>query len=125
MTLEAAAESGDIEMVKFLTARGAKINRRIDSEGNTLLHRIATSRDGKMVKAIIENGAEVDLPNDDGCSPLHLAARVGDRDVVEILLSYNANINLQDNDGFTPLSWAVMSGREGVVQFLTAHGALL
>jgi ankyrin repeat protein len=60
-----------------------------------------------IVKDLINQGAQVDLPDAQGSSPLHEAAYYGYLPLVELLLDNKADINRQDKKGQTPLFRAV------------------
>jgi hypothetical protein len=81
-----------------------------------------------IVKDLINQGAQVDLPDAEGTSPLHEAAYFGYLPLVELLLDNKADINRQDKKGQTPLFRAVQGTSTkdrnvDVVQFLISAGA--
>lgn len=57
----------------------------------------------KIVKLLLEKGAEVDKPMFDGDTPMHMAHYGGNKEAIELLLKYDANINVQNQKGETPL----------------------
>ena len=48
----------------------------------------------KIVKFLLNKGANVNLQNYDGDTPLHLAARYEMEYIVKLLLHYNADVNI-------------------------------
>ena len=64
------------------------------------------------VKLLLENGADVNLKNDNKATPLLMAARISNidssYDTVKLLLEYGADVNLKNIDGWTAL---MMSAR--------------
>ena len=53
-----------------------------------------TDRYTKIVKFLLNMGADVNLQNYDGDTPLHLAARYEMEYIVKLLLHYNADVNI-------------------------------
>ena len=58
------------------------------------------------VKRLIENGADVNIKDNDGDTPLHYAASGGHLDVVKFLVENGADVNAKDKYGRTPLDVA-------------------
>jgi ankyrin repeat protein len=139
-----AAENNQPEIVKMLIARGADPNRQDNSgwtavlkaayQGNAQCIGILASQ-SKMeldrallvatlmekkdaVKALVDNGAEVDFRASDGRTALILAAGKGNRDIVEVLLQAGADASLTDQAGETAQSVAVAKGYSGIAELL-------
>ncbi len=72
----------------------------------------------KVVQALLETGADINLLNGVGCSALHNAAAQGGLEVVEALLAKRANINLGNANGCTALHLAAWGNHLPVVQKL-------
>ena len=53
-----------------------------------------TDRYTKIIKFLLNMGADVNLQNYDGDTPLHLAARYEMEYIVKVLLHYNADVNI-------------------------------
>lgn len=89
-----------------------------------LILAISWASDIATVKALIKNGANVNLVNSNGDAALHKASTEQDVDFVKMLLKAKANVNVQDNtDLLTPLHWAAMGGLEDNVRELVDNGA--
>lgn len=73
--------------------------------------------------ALLEAGANQNVPVENAPTPLHLAAMCGYSAIIEILLAHEADIHAKDIVHFTPLHCAVFFGQEKAVQTLLAHGA--
>ena len=100
-----AAGNRNVEAVKLLLAKGAKVNAVSKTEG---LPKIQTGT--------VEFG---------GWTPLLMAAAFGPPEAVKALLDASARIDAQDYRGFTPLMLAVGTDRydRRTVNMLMAHGA--
>src|SRR5580704_4851578 len=63
---------------------------------------------GEMVtaRALLKQGAAVNVNRADGMTPLHWAVSSGDAEIVELLLQSRAQVNSADSYGVTPLSIA-------------------
>ena len=59
--------------------------------------------DLKLVKELIEKGADVEYPDSFGCTPIMNAAWVASEEIVSYLLSVGANPNHRDKEGKTAL----------------------
>ena len=57
----------------------------------------------KVVKALIELGADVQKKGQFGYTALHAAAQGGHLEVVQALVKYGASVNCKNDDGDIPL----------------------
>jgi len=123
LLLYAGIEKGLIHTVQFALAKGADINK-IYFNGMTPLLTAALNGCEKVVKSLIDAGANVNQPNQNGSStPLFLAAGKGHKEIVRQLLANRADINKPNEYGVTPLSVAVYEGQVEAVQLLIDAGA--
>jgi ankyrin repeat protein len=81
---------GSVEMIPILVKAGADPNKKyLISKSTPLILAIEQERKGfdhaAYVKALIENGADVNLKNDKGVSPLQAAKARGNKDVIALL----------------------------------------
>ena len=112
---------------------GIDLNLPQDTRGGTPLHwaLIARDRNPDVVDSLLEAGARVDLPDEQGLTPLHLVAAAPhpDRDaavttaIVGQLMAAGADIEATDSFGWTPLHRAVLAGTAMELSALLAHGA--
>jgi ankyrin repeat protein len=139
-----ASENNQPEIVKSLIGRGADPNRQ-DNNGWTALLKAAYQGNAKCieilashtkleldrallvatlmerkdaVKALLDNGAEVDFRASDGRTPLILAAGKGNRDIVELLLRVGADASLTDQAGQTAQAVAAAKGFNDIAELL-------
>lgn len=75
------------------------------------------------VKALLEGGANPDIPSHHGRTPLSLAAEKGRQPLIEVLLNHAATVDMADEHNRTPLSFAAVNGHEAVVRTLLKHGS--
>ena len=75
------------------------------------------------VKYLIENGANVDAPDEKGWSPLSYAIDYKYMEIASYLLSHGAHIDNSGNMDWTPLLWACSTGNLISTQFLVEKGA--
>ena len=68
-----------------------------------------------VVKALLREGANVDLPNSTGQTPLLAAAAGGHKDVVQELLRAGAKVNAVGTDGWAPIHTAALFNHLRVV----------
>jgi uncharacterized protein len=86
---------------------------------------ISAARKGhtRRVLQLLERGADVNAPGNDGHSALIEAARAGHEETVVALLRIGANVLHKTSQGRTALHWAASGGHPGVVRALLVHGA--
>ncbi|KPK63612.1 hypothetical protein AMJ83_06195 [candidate division WOR_3 bacterium SM23_42] len=121
------------EITQFLISRGAKVNpHRIEqkeactchAEYQTPLH-CAVRRDSlNIVRLLVENGAVINITDNDEMTPLHIAVSDGNSAITEYLLSQNAQLNIKENHwGRTELHTAAINGYDDIVELLVNKGA--
>jgi ankyrin repeat protein len=110
-----AAYNSHTDTLLLLLEKGADINLRNPRSGETPLCAAAGMpmliapirykyRNEEVVRILLEKGANINTPNNNGETPLSTAAVLGKVKLVRLLLTNNANINSRDNKGKTPLA---------------------
>ncbi|KNC51486.1 ankyrin [Thecamonas trahens ATCC 50062] len=137
--LHAVARLDAVDMVPFVMRRyRPDVNGR-DGRGFAPLHYAAVQatsselpltiispespvlpQQGRVVTALLEHGADVEVRNGRGATPLHLAAKYGRIGPVEILLKAKASVLATNVDGATPLHLAAKYDHPEVVSRLLA-----
>ena len=127
--LEPAAQSAfmnallrsDLPAVRALLVARPTLLTQVDRFGFTVLHLSATEEQIKIQAFLIEAGARVNAPSNDGSTPLHLAANPK---FAELLVRHGADINAKAKNGDTPLhSMASEADKTDVVEALVRLGA--
>jgi ankyrin repeat protein len=91
--------------------------------GSGALRKAVLLGDSARVKSLLENGAEVDAPDDHGRTALLDAASAGDLAVLSVLLDHGANPNAQNSFGDAPLLAAVRADHAQILGSLLEKGA--
>jgi ankyrin repeat protein len=106
-------------------------------EGATAFLRAAQSGDLKLLKLLLENGADPKINTEYNVTPLMVASGIGwvqgvtyewspemTLATVKLLLDLGADVNAQDSmDGRTALMGAAHKGSNAVIEMLVEHGA--
>lgn len=98
------------------------INRK-DSSGSTLLAKAIRKKDVKMMKFLLENGANPDLNIGDGSKPLHIVCSCGNADMIKMLLEHGVCIDSKNGAEMNPLQIALRSKNIETAKFLIEAGA--
>ena len=75
------------------------------------------------VQALLQQGAEVNIMDDEGKTPLHHIASLGFLPTAELLVSIGALIDAKDNNNWTSLHVAAWRGNTEVATLLLDNGA--
>jgi ankyrin repeat protein len=76
-----------------------------------------------LVRALIDQGYNINRTDAEGKTPLHLACTMADDQFASALILGRAHLNIQDNSRKTPLQYALMEKRVDTVRELLKHGA--
>jgi len=148
--------SGELDAVgiaKLLLERGANPNARLTARGFVIQHdsagnanlttgstpfmKAATTSDVRMMRLLLEHGADPNIATQNKTTPLMAAAglnwaeisSLGTEDdtlaAMQLMLARGADVNAANDQGETALHGAAQRGADKVVQFLAEHGAAL
>ena len=134
--LLSAAGSGQLDIVRLLIAKGAKIDQGNVSFGTvrhgdvalkelTPLMLAAPYGTPEMIQTLLAAGADPKRRDVRGMTPLMLAVASENQDprVVELLLVKGSDVNAQSGAGESALDWARKFGNPKVIALLEKHGA--
>ncbi len=119
-----AIKSGDLkEVKKIVETPGFDINIR--EKDMTPLMRAITSKENKIAMYLVDNGADVNLTDDDGLTPLIFSTSkdAGGMEIAKYLIDHGADINIRDGQGYTALLYAVEDQNNEFAKLLVEHGA--
>ena len=85
---------------------GAYVNAK-STDCGTVLHYTAWKGYDRMVKILLQNGANPNLAGNKGFTPIHYAAKFSHLKIVKTLLSYGAVYNAVSDSGKTPSKFSV------------------
>ena len=122
-----AATTNDLDEVKMLIESGmADVNAKNPAEGATALHGAAYEGNVDCVQYLIDNGADVNLQDDDGWTSLHAAVCGKRKKCLVLLLKADCDPFAENFDGLTPFQMAVEMGIDKLVrQFLKKFHSLM
>ncbi|THY57785.1 ankyrin [Aureobasidium pullulans] len=109
--LHMAAQAGELEMVRFLVTRKAKVSIQ-NVAGKTPLDFACAGNQTKIIEYLLKSGATCE-PDTSGRTELHEAIDGGcDVDILKLFVSKGVDVNAKDNDGIT------RRGEHAIVQVL-------
>jgi len=106
-----------------LICAGACSGSLIGAAGPASVVDAAMTGNRDTVKALLQNGADVNTALGDGMTALHYAATRNDADLARMLLAAGANVKAATRlGGYTPLLLAAKSGNAAVLDVLLSAG---
>ena len=94
-----------------------------NAEGLTLLHIAARDGHVETAKALIAQGAEIEVRDSFDRTPLHWAAISGQTAMAALLLDHGARIEAPAFYDMRPLHWAALAGQAVTAELLINRGA--
>ena len=109
-----AALKGELEWVRKLLARGAKVHQ----PGWAPLHYAATGPDPQIVTVLLDRGAPIEAESPNRSTPLMMASQYGPEASVDLLLARGADAKRKNDLGLDAVEFARRSGRDFLVEKL-------
>jgi ankyrin repeat protein len=120
--LLATSDAHDLELVRWLHAKGAALDEP-DVGGRAAASFAAADGRLDIVRYLADNGADVNRRDRQQRTPLFHAALGDHPDVVAFLLDRGADVNVRDQFGDTPLIVACAKGHAATAALLLERGA--
>ncbi|KAF4427602.1 Ankyrin-3 [Colletotrichum fructicola] len=117
--LESAKLDGSEECSKMMRTflnRGINIDNT-DDEGNTTLHGVGSMTPVWIIQDMVERGAPIDSPNNDGLTPLGVTVERGNVAAAEYLISKGARVNIYGSRFGSLLHLAFQANRPENISF--------
>jgi hypothetical protein len=115
-----SARNGHLKTLEYLLHSGAHVNMVAEDRGSTALFDSAMGRHTSLVKALIDAGADVNLPSKGGQTPLVVVVGAGDDEIVEILVKAGADPDIEDALGVSARKYAALFKKSTVIALFDA-----
>ena len=108
-----ASYFGHYDTADYLIKAGAQVNSpaRNDLKA-TPIHSAAAARHEKIVRLLLQHGADANLREQGGFTALHAAAQNGDVEILHALLMGGADLTIKSAAGKTAMDVAMEAGHE-------------
>ena len=117
-TLFLAAEMGMKEIIESAIAKGIDLNVK-DDDGTTALWYAKDKGHTEIAELLQKHGAKEEAPK----TLLHRAVTKGDIEQVKSIIEKGADVNLRDKNGQTPLHLSARQGQRDIAELLLTNGA--
>jgi len=124
-SLMSAVSNNDIEGVKFFSKAGPIIINQKNIGGATALHIACRQANAEIVKILLENGASINIADNEGWTPLMRASLVANPEIVEMLIKKGAKADDFNSLGETAIVHATSSRCTQCLNIIIEHGNLL
>jgi ankyrin repeat protein len=111
------------QTLRFLLKQANNSQQLDKRAGHGLLLIAVLKGSNECIPLLIEAGADVNAPGDQGLTPLHHACQTDHEATVQVLLQHHADISLRDDKGNTPLDVALLHKRSRTAELLRKAGA--
>jgi ankyrin repeat protein len=125
LNLFEACAVGKVERVKSMLKRKPKLLNEFAPDGFQPLGLASFFGHVEVVRFLLESGAEVNTPSQNGLkvTPLNSAAAGRYYEIAMLLLERDANPNIRQEGDIVPLHSAAMNGQIEMVKILLQYGA--
>ncbi|XP_061589959.1 KN motif and ankyrin repeat domain-containing protein 1-like [Cololabis saira] len=119
--IAAVEDPEDMRVVEQLFAQG-DVNAKASQAGQTALMLAVSHGKMDMAQALVVQGAQINIQDDEGSTALMCASEHGHADIVKLLLAQpECDATLRDSDESTALSVALEAGHNEIAVLLYAH----
>lgn len=123
-TVPEAAEHKDLAQLQSLLLSGNVDPDAVGGESHrTGLDYAASFNDVPMSALLLQDGAHVNAPDNNGNTALYWAAERGNLAVMRFLIAHKATVDAANRVGVTPLMAAAQHNEPDAVRLLLMHGA--
>jgi ankyrin repeat protein len=120
--LHLAAFFGFPDIAADLIAAGADLKARsTNALRNTPLHAAVAGNSVAVTRTLLEQGAEVNAPQESGWTALHSAAQNGNAELIQLLIAAGATLSAKADNGQTALDLALTRGHAAAVDILEKY----
>ena len=119
------AALGGLGQISMLIAANNKLIHEFSGDGFTALHVASYFGHAKIVRLLLDNGADINkvAMNGSDLTALHSAVSSCHMGVVKVLLDFNPDIDAKMLGGFTPLMSATAMGMKELMEILIEYGS--
>jgi hypothetical protein len=90
---------------------------------NLCSRNVRRKKDTRVIEALLDHGALIDMVDDQGFSATHQAASMNNADALKLLIERGADVNIKSKKGYTPLHTAIYGRADACVDVLLGAGA--
>ena len=119
--LQLARSASWTEVMTLVRSGAASVHAR-DLQGGNVLASAAAAGQDKLVRELLDRGADRDRIGDDGFTPLGAAAFYGRHSTLQLLLRAGADPRRFGATGHSALHLAAMAGHRQIIDALLLHG---
>ena len=123
--LMSATASNDIDGVRFFSKAGSLVINQRNKGGATALHIACRESNLEIAKILIDNGANVNIQDNEGWTPLMRASIANNSDLVEYLLLKGAKANLLNSQNESALVHSAISRCTQCINHIIEKGNLI
>jgi hypothetical protein len=99
----------------------ASINKRT-ADGTTPLQAAVWAGNADIADLLIQNGANKEIPDNEGFTPFLISAMNGDTLIMKLLIKYGVNIYATNKESNNALDLAIIAGQTDAAKFLLKAG---
>ena len=125
LTFILATINNETDIMRLMLSANKQYLNIKNFDGTSLLNIAVIAKAYSSVEFLINNGANVNIADEESFTPLILAASIGDVKMAKILISKGANINYVSLGGETALDRAIINnGKDSeIAKYLKSQGA--